>query len=96
MKFHSELHYVIYGSRVRIGDSSEGLQLTSLREHTPVEWLLGQLAVGRVMKARHQINRNTALYCILMGERRGDGRSESLSLCPSLLYLSFSLKLTAS
>ena len=79
MKFHTDLRYAIDSSSVWIGDSSEGLELTSLREHTPVERLLGQLAVGGVMMTRHQINRNTALCC-----RGGKGGGVSLSLSFSL------------
>ena len=60
-KFHSDLHYAIDSGGIRIGDPSEGLELTSLRKHTPVEGLLGQLVVGRVVKAWHKVNRDTAL-----------------------------------
>ena len=83
MKFHSDLRYAIYGSSVRIGDSSEGLELTSLREHTPVERLLGQLAIGGVMMTRHQINWNTALFG--RGEKGGVSLFLSLSLSNSQL-----------
>ena len=60
-EFHSDLHYAIDSGSIRISDPSEGLELTSLRKHTLVERLLGQLVVGRVMEARHKVNRDTAL-----------------------------------
>ena len=81
----SDLRYAIDSGSIRIGDPPEWLKLTSLREHTSVERLLGQLVVGRVMNTRHQVNRDTALYCRGMGVRVSLSLSLSLSLSNSQL-----------
>ena len=44
------------GSVVGVGERGEETRGPSSREHTGVEWLLGQLVVGWVVGSRHQIN----------------------------------------